>query len=119
VPHLRDDLIVAEVDHLHGSKNPGTLNSPVLLEPRRHLPIDPTKNKSVKSGVFFPPKKPPSICTPFTSDPPQIHHQKTTFCTPFFPKPPAKTGKPPRKKLPLFLVEEGYGRLSVSHWSAG
>jgi hypothetical protein len=27
----------------------------------------------------------------FTSNPPQIHHQKTTFCTPFFPKPPAKT----------------------------
>jgi hypothetical protein len=34
----------------------------------------------------------------FTSNPPQIHHQKTTFCTPFLPKPPAKTGKPaPRK----------------------
>jgi hypothetical protein len=27
----------------------------------------------------------------FTSKPPQLHHQKTTFCTPFFPKPPAKT----------------------------
>jgi hypothetical protein len=27
----------------------------------------------------------------FTSNPPQIHHQKTTFCTPFLPKPPAKT----------------------------
>jgi hypothetical protein len=35
----------------------------------------------------------------FTSNPPQIHHQKTTFCTPFLPKPPAKTGKPARKKL--------------------
>jgi hypothetical protein len=27
----------------------------------------------------------------FTSNPPQIHQQKTTFCTPFLPKPPAKT----------------------------
>jgi hypothetical protein len=27
----------------------------------------------------------------FTSHPPQLHHQKTTFCTPFFLKPPAKT----------------------------
>jgi hypothetical protein len=27
----------------------------------------------------------------FTSNPPQIHHQKTTFCTPFLRKPPAKT----------------------------
>jgi hypothetical protein len=26
----------------------------------------------------------------FTTNPPQIHHQKTTFCTPFLPKPPAK-----------------------------
>jgi hypothetical protein len=26
----------------------------------------------------------------FTSNPPQIHHRKTTFCTPFWPKPPAK-----------------------------
>jgi len=36
----------------------------------------------------------------FTSNPPQIHHQKTTFCTPFLPKPPAKTPViQPRKKL--------------------
>src|SRR6266851_5192032 len=36
----------------------------------------------------------------FTSNPPQIHHQKTTFCTPFLPKPPAKTPvNQPRKKL--------------------
>jgi hypothetical protein len=27
----------------------------------------------------------------FTSNPPQIHHEKTTFCTLFLPKPPAKT----------------------------
>jgi hypothetical protein len=30
----------------------------------------------------------------FTSNPPQIHHQKTTFCIPFFAKTPSKTGKP-------------------------
>jgi hypothetical protein len=34
----------------------------------------------------------------FTSNPPQIHHQKTTFCIPFLPKPPAKTGKPAPEK---------------------
>ena len=28
----------------------------------------------------------------FTSNPPQIHQRKTTFCTLFLPKPPAKTG---------------------------
>src|SRR5437899_10118800 len=28
----------------------------------------------------------------FTSNPPQVHHQKTTFCTPLLPKPPAKRG---------------------------
>jgi hypothetical protein len=35
----------------------------------------------------------------FTSDPPRIHHRKTTFCTPFLPKPPAKTGKPAPEKI--------------------
>jgi hypothetical protein len=35
----------------------------------------------------------------FTSNPPQIHHRKTTFCTPFLPKPPAETGKPAPKKI--------------------
>jgi hypothetical protein len=35
----------------------------------------------------------------FTSNPPQIHHQKTMFCTTFLPKPPAKTGKPAPKKI--------------------
>src|SRR5438477_6149825 len=33
-----------------------------------------------------------------TTIPPQIHHQKTTFCHPFFPKPPAKTRKSPPGK---------------------
>jgi hypothetical protein len=40
----------------------------------------------------------------FTSKPPRIHHQKTTFCTPFFPKSPAKTGKTSPKKLPPELA---------------
>jgi hypothetical protein len=35
----------------------------------------------------------------FTSNPPQIHHQKTTFCTPFLPKPPAKTPVIQPKKI--------------------
>jgi hypothetical protein len=40
----------------------------------------------------------------FTSNPPRIHHRKTTFCTPFLPKPPAKTPViQPRKKLLRFV----------------
>jgi hypothetical protein len=35
----------------------------------------------------------------FTSNPPQIHHQKTTFCTPFLPKPPAKRWLSSPKKI--------------------
>src|SRR3981189_821406 len=38
--------------------------------------------RSRKDGVFSP-------C--FTTNPPQPHHQKTTFCTPLFAKTPAKT----------------------------
>jgi hypothetical protein len=34
----------------------------------------------------------------FTTKPPQINHQKTTFCTSFSAKPPAKTTKTPSKK---------------------
>jgi hypothetical protein len=34
----------------------------------------------------------------FTSNPPQINHQKTTFCTPFLAKPPAKTATPSHEK---------------------
>jgi hypothetical protein len=37
------------------------------------------KNKSGKSGMFFEPEKRPSMHQHFTSNPPQIHHQKTTF----------------------------------------
>jgi hypothetical protein len=35
----------------------------------------------------------------FTSNPPQIHQRKTTFCTQFLQKPPAKTPVilPPKK----------------------
>jgi hypothetical protein len=37
------------------------------------------ENFSDRISVVFPP--------PFTSIPPQIHHQKTTICTTFFAKP--------------------------------
>src|SRR6266403_461305 len=55
----------------------------------------------------------------FTSNPPQIHHQKTTFCTPFLPKPPAKTGKPAREKItakatvPVLAPPDSSGALAV------
>ena len=50
----------------------------------------------------------------FTSDPPQIHQRKTTLCTPFSPKPPAKTPViQPQKnteKRSLFGVRLGCSR---------
>jgi hypothetical protein len=49
------------------------------------------KNKPRIRGAFLAAKfiaaKPPSS----PHKPPQIHHQNTTFCHPFLPKPPAKT----------------------------
>jgi hypothetical protein len=53
------------------------------------------KNKSEIRGIFSVRKKPPST----SHDSPQIHHQKTTFCHPFPPKPPAKRRKLPSKKI--------------------
>jgi hypothetical protein len=39
------------------------------------------------------------LLSAFTSNPPQIHHQKTTFCTPFFAQTPSKSaGYPPPEK---------------------
>jgi hypothetical protein len=61
--------------------------------------------------------------------PPQIHHQNTTFCRAFLPKPPAKTGKHHTKKLlqqtsffrlcPAFFRwdDNGGGYLVLGVWS--
>jgi hypothetical protein len=35
----------------------------------------------------------------FTSNPPRIHHQKTTFCTPFLPKPQQNWVNQHQKKI--------------------
>src|SRR5882757_387778 len=43
----------------------------------------------------------------FTSDPPQIHHRKTTFCTPFLPKPQQKRVNQLWKKLLRFVARRG------------
>jgi hypothetical protein len=45
----------------------------------------------------------------FASNPPQINHQKTTFCTPFLQKPPAKTQKTPPTKNYLKTQKETRG----------
>jgi len=51
----------------------------------------------------------------FTSNPPQIHHQKTTFCTPFLPKPPTKRVKPaPEKITALRWIFESETRRKAS-----
>jgi hypothetical protein len=42
--------------------------------------------------MFSAPEKVTANTPRFTSKPPQIHHRKTTFNTPFFAKPPAKNG---------------------------
>src|SRR6266851_7762583 len=55
----------------------------------------------------------------FTSNPPQIHHQKTTFCTPFLPKPPQKRVNQPREKItakamvPVLAPPDSLGALAV------
>jgi hypothetical protein len=41
--------------------------------------------------MFFEPQKLTVNSPAFTSNPPQLHHKKTTFYNPFLPKPPAKT----------------------------
>jgi hypothetical protein len=43
----------------------------------------------------------------FTSNPPQLHHQKTTSNHPFSPKPPAKTGFHHRQKIPASALSSG------------
>jgi hypothetical protein len=91
VPHLRDGLIVAKVGHFRGSENLDTLNSPMLLGPGRYHPIGPTKINSEKVENFRARKVTVNLPA-FTSNPPRIHHQTTTFCTLFLPKPPAKMG---------------------------
>jgi hypothetical protein len=51
---------------------------------------NPSKINPEKVANFSSPKNDRQLPA-FTSNPPQIHHQKTMFCTPFLPKPPAKT----------------------------
>jgi hypothetical protein len=41
-----------------------------------------------------------------TTIPPQIHRQKTTFCTPVSPKTPAKTMFSPHKKISITHIEK-------------
>ena len=76
--------------------------------PKRESP----KNKSRIGGMFFATRKATVRAPPFTSIPPRIHHQKTTFCHPFFPKTPAKTPNPLNtKKIPKYATsrERSYG----------
>jgi hypothetical protein len=55
--------------------------------------------------IFAPPNT--SVSSPrFTIDPPQIHHQKTTFCTPFFLKTPAK--------MPLYHAKKNNPKKSTA-----
>jgi hypothetical protein len=79
---------------LSAAKDPVNPNSPPLIDPFKpnanHLSgsgpkINFKKRKisSTQKKRIFPPR--------FTTKPPQSHHQKTTFCTPLFAKPPAKT----------------------------
>jgi hypothetical protein len=52
--------------------------------------------------MFSAPEK-VTVNTPrFTSEPPQIHHRKTTFNTPFFAKPPSKEAFYRNKKIHTF-----------------
>jgi hypothetical protein len=54
-----------------------------------------------------------------TSNPPQLHHQKTTSNHPFLPKPPAKRGPTTSKKLPQKRPLFGQGSASSGDDAGG
>jgi hypothetical protein len=75
--------------------------------PDFNLPeIGTPKNKLQIPVTFFTPENVTAKSPHLPRNPPQIHHQNTTFCHRFSAKPPAKTRKPtspknrpyPRKK---------------------
>jgi hypothetical protein len=67
--------------------------------PQSLLPkTGPPKNKLRNHGAFFEAKKLTAKTPRFTTQPPRLHHQKTTIKHPFFAKNPAKHHKPTPKK---------------------
>jgi hypothetical protein len=69
-----------------------TVTAPILLARKRKPNSqngNPSKINPEKWHVFRGRKMTVNLPA-FTSNPPQIHQRKTTFCTPFLPKPPAK-----------------------------
>jgi hypothetical protein len=59
---------------------------------------EPDENKVEKVGVFFDAQKMPVNSPQLPRNSPQTDHQKTTFCSCFLRKPPAKTPLSPQKK---------------------
>jgi hypothetical protein len=64
-----------------------------------HIPKTGTPENKVRNyGAFFEAKKLTAKTPHFTTQPPRLHHQKTTIKHPFFAKTPAKHHKPHPEK---------------------
>jgi hypothetical protein len=74
-------------------------------EPSRIPKTGTPKNKLRNHGAFFEAEKLTAKTPRFTTQPPRLHHQKTTIKHPFFAKTPAKHHKPTQKKLSYFPHE--------------
>jgi hypothetical protein len=68
------------------------------------------KNKLRNHGAFFEAKKPTAKTPRFTTQPPRLHHQKTTIKHPFLAKTPAKHHKPYPEKIFAFpqQIRDGF-----------
>jgi hypothetical protein len=122
VPHLRDGLIVAKVAHFRGSENPDTklahvartnliqsVESSFMNWAQKREPNsqngNPSKINPEKWHVFRARKMTVNLPA-FTSNPPQIHHQKPRSASRFCQNTQQKRVNQRQKKLlqkrPLF-----------------
>jgi hypothetical protein len=97
---------------LSGTSRPASISS------RRNQPRP--KNKFAKRGKFSGVEKHRKTHHVSPANSPHIYHQKTTFCTPFLPKPPAKTPviQPEEKILQnrsLRLDSGFFGEMTAAH----
>src|ERR1700730_14714504 len=80
---------------------PALLHRPSSRLDYEKTPVGPGRDfRGQVTWKIFETGKAPANSPQTTTNPPQIHHQKTTFCHPFFQKPPAKTRKTTQRKIP-------------------
>jgi hypothetical protein len=66
--------------------DPRFSNRRTNLQSGSWTPKDFPQKKFSKRGMFLPAEKRGVFSPRFTINPPRFHHQKTTLCTPLFPK---------------------------------